>query len=98
MTNPDGKLVVEGEVIEADAPRACVALPRDCDEDVAGDRACRVTWELRGGRRDHQDHADVHDDFDGETATYRAVAGGWPLNLSALKTLLETGEPLRRAA
>ncbi len=36
----------------------------------------------------------VHDDFDGETQTYRSVAHGWVPILSGLKTLLETGEPL----
>ena len=38
----------------------------------------------------------VHDAFAaGETATYRMVSRGWPFVLSNLKTLLETGEPLR---
>ncbi|HSK94690.1 MAG TPA: SRPBCC domain-containing protein [Candidatus Angelobacter sp.] len=36
----------------------------------------------------------VHDDFDGDTATYRSVAHGWVPILSGLKTLLETGEAL----
>jgi len=36
----------------------------------------------------------VHDGFPSETATYRDVGGGWPLVLSSLKSLLETGEPL----
>ena len=37
----------------------------------------------------------IHDGFETETATYREVAGGWSYILSGLKTLLETGEPLR---
>ncbi len=36
----------------------------------------------------------VHDDFPSETATFKSVGGGWPLVLSSLKSLLETGEPL----
>ena len=36
----------------------------------------------------------VHDGFASETPTYRSVGGGWPLVLSSLKSLLETGEPL----
>ncbi len=36
----------------------------------------------------------VHDDFDGDTQTYRSVAHGWVPILSSLKTLLETGDPL----
>ena len=40
----------------------------------------------------------VHDDFDGETATYRRVASGWPFIMSSLKSYLEIGEPLPRRA
>ena len=36
----------------------------------------------------------VHDDFDGETSTYRSVAHGWVPILSGLKTPLETGRPI----
>jgi hypothetical protein len=36
----------------------------------------------------------THDDFDGETVTYKSVGSGWNPVLSGLKTLLETGEPL----
>jgi hypothetical protein len=36
----------------------------------------------------------VHDDLDGETATYRGSVASWPLMLSSLKSLLETGKPL----
>lgn len=40
----------------------------------------------------------VHDEFDGETETYKNTGGGWPLVLSGLKTLLETGKPLEIAS
>jgi hypothetical protein len=36
----------------------------------------------------------VHDDFPTETPTYKSVGSGWPMVLSSLKSLLETGEPL----
>ena len=36
----------------------------------------------------------THDEFDGETRTYKETSGGWPILLNSLKTLLETGEPL----
>jgi hypothetical protein len=36
----------------------------------------------------------VHDEFDGETKTYREVEHGWSQILSGLKTLIETGKPL----
>jgi uncharacterized protein YndB with AHSA1/START domain len=36
----------------------------------------------------------IHDEFEGETKTYKDTSGGWPILLNSLKTLLETGEPL----
>ena len=36
----------------------------------------------------------VHDGFDPGSLTLESIAGGWPMILSALKSLLETGEPL----
>ncbi len=36
----------------------------------------------------------VHEDFQGETETFRQAAWGTNIILSALKTLLETGQPL----
>jgi len=40
----------------------------------------------------------VHDDFKSENATYRKSAAGWPVILSSLKTLLETGKPRAESA
>ncbi|TVT19448.1 metalloregulator ArsR/SmtB family transcription factor [Amycolatopsis acidiphila] len=39
-----------------------------------------------------------HDGFDTETEMLKALSGGWPVILSNLKTLLETGEVLPEAA
>ena len=36
----------------------------------------------------------VHDDFEGPTATYTGSVEGWPLMMSSLKSLLETGTAL----
>jgi hypothetical protein len=36
----------------------------------------------------------IHAGFEGETATYHQVTGGWPLIVASLKSLLETGEAL----
>ena len=36
----------------------------------------------------------THDQFDGETATYRVATTAVPPMVSSLKSLLETGEPL----
>jgi uncharacterized protein YndB with AHSA1/START domain len=66
------------------------------DDAVANDRASHVTYELSAaGSATTLLHL-VHDDFDGPTATYSGSVhgGGWPLMLSSLKSLLETGKPL----
>ena len=36
----------------------------------------------------------VHDDFEPGSTAATMVRNGWPVFLSSLKTLLETGEPL----
>jgi hypothetical protein len=36
----------------------------------------------------------VHDDFEPGSTAATMVRNGWPIYLSSLKTLLETGEPL----
>jgi len=36
----------------------------------------------------------IHDGFSPESSVFRACSGGWPMILSNLKTLLETGTPL----
>jgi hypothetical protein len=42
----------------------------------------------------------IHADFPAGSKVYENAAGGWPLVLSGLKTLVETGSPLhpQRAA
>ena len=37
----------------------------------------------------------VHDGFEPGSAMLESVSGGWPIILSTLKTLLETGETLQ---
>jgi uncharacterized protein YndB with AHSA1/START domain len=90
----DGKLMVEGKVVEAERPRRLVTTWRAAyDETVGKDRPSRVTWTIEAVGPVCKLTV-LHDDFDGETATYKSTGGGWPVVLSGLKTVLETGEPL----
>jgi uncharacterized protein YndB with AHSA1/START domain len=84
----------EGKILEADRPRRLsMTWLFKYDPELSQEKPSRVTWEI-------EQTGEVckltvtHDDFDGETKTYRAVGQGWPAILSSLKTLLETGEPL----
>ena len=89
---------IEGKIVEIDPPRRLVqTFSCPAKEDTRNDRASRVTWtiELLG---DVCKLTLVHDDFDGETATFKSVGPGWNPVLSGLKTLLETGKPLALGA
>jgi uncharacterized protein YndB with AHSA1/START domain/DNA-binding transcriptional ArsR family regulator len=90
-----GRLDIEGEVVEADPPRRLVhTFSVRWDPEIAADPPTRVTWEITP-MGDACLLAVTHDGFASETQTYRQTQGGWPMILSGLKTLLETGEPLK---
>jgi len=90
----DGHLAVEGHVVTAEPPRKLVTTWAFRHEpEMASDPPSRVTWEIEP-LDDMCRLTLVHDDFPSETATFKSVGGGWPLVLSSLKSLLETGEPL----
>jgi hypothetical protein len=60
---------------------------------MASEKPSRVTWEIEKMGESCRLTL-VHDEFDGETATYHSVEHGWSQILSGLKTLIETGKPL----
>lgn len=95
---PDGTVRIEGRIVEVEPPYrlvqtfACPAKP-----ETKSDRPSRVTW-LIEKRGEACKLTLIHDDFDGETATWKSVGPGWNPVLSGLKTLLETGKPLALGA
>ena len=90
-----GRLLVEGEVIEFDPPRRLVhSWTVHYDKDLNAEGPSRVTYELEEEDGITKLTA-IHDDFPSGSKVYDNVAGGWPLILSGLKTLLETGSPLK---
>ena len=93
----DGEhVMVEGEIVESDPPRRLVhtwlAL---YEESMAKEQPSRVAWEIEAQEDGVCLLTVVHDRLEGAPATAASVAGGWMYVLSGLKTLLETGEPLR---
>jgi len=60
---------------------------------LAGERRSRVTFELEA-QGELVKLTVVHDDFEPGSTAATMVRNGWPVFLSSLKTLLETGEPL----
>ena len=90
----EGEPVLQGEVLEVDPPRRLVTTFKGLRSlEGSKDRPSRVTWQIEP-RGEVCKLTLVHDDFDGETATYKSVGPGWNPILSGLKTLLETGQPL----
>jgi uncharacterized protein YndB with AHSA1/START domain/DNA-binding transcriptional ArsR family regulator len=89
------RLLVDGEVIEYDPPRRLVlGWTVHYDAELTAEGPSRVTWELEDADGITKLTA-IHDDFPSGSKVYDNVAGGWPFILSGLKTLVETGSPLR---
>jgi uncharacterized protein YndB with AHSA1/START domain/DNA-binding transcriptional ArsR family regulator len=92
------EISIDCQVVEIDPPHRLIqTFNANFAPDAANDRPSRVTWTIEK-MGDVCRLTLVHDDFDGETETYRQVEHGWAEILSGLKTLLETGEPLQVAS
>lgn len=93
--SPEGKLQIDGEVIEVDAPRRLVYTWHvNYEPEMAAEPSSRVTWEITEMGESCK-LVLTHDQFPAGSKVYEHVAlGGWGYVLSALKTYLETGEPL----
>jgi uncharacterized protein YndB with AHSA1/START domain len=99
MGAPD--VIVDGEVVEADAPRRLVQTWHALfDPDTAAETPSRLTFELEDASAGVTQLTLTHELDDApRTAGFVGGAmpntgGGWAFVLSDLKTLLETGTPL----
>src|SRR6266480_3593041 len=92
---PDtGRIDIEGKVIEADPPRRLVhTFAVGWDPDVK-DPPSRVAWEITPMGEACRLSV-THDGFAEENETFAQTKSGWPIILSGLKTLLETGSQLQ---
>ena len=89
QSTPDGRLLGEGTNLEVDPPRRLVqSLTALWGEDVKAEGTSRVTWEIEPVG--DSCHLTVTHDQLREGANDQ-LYGGWPMILSGLKTLLETG-------
>lgn len=91
----NGSPIVEGEVVLSDPPNRLVHTYHSLWPPMNEDAPTRVTWELEAMSGGVTKVTVVHEDFQGETATYQGLqSGGWAWILSNMKTLLETGEAM----
>jgi len=89
------EVAVDGSVLVADPPRRLVttwSFRRRAD--LRDDPPSRVTWEIEPQGNETCKLTLVHDQFPGETPTFKSVGSGWPIALSSLKSLIETGQEL----
>jgi uncharacterized protein YndB with AHSA1/START domain/DNA-binding transcriptional ArsR family regulator len=85
--------IAEGENIEVEPPRRLVqSFTALWSDDVKGQGPSRVTWEIEPVGDDSCRLTVVHDQL--QPGANSELYGGWPMILSGLKTLLETGEAL----
>lgn len=85
MHGAGGKLDFSGEVLAYDPP---TGLSYHFDQ---GGESTRVVFTLE--EKDHQTKLTVeHDEFDEGSKMLQGITNGWPMVLSALKTLLECGK------
>jgi DNA-binding transcriptional ArsR family regulator len=91
-----GMPISEGENLEVDPPRRLVQSFRALwGEDVVAEGTSRVTWEIESVA-DSCRLTVTHDQL--RDGANDQLYGGWPMILSGLKTLLETGEDLTTPA
>ena len=90
--HPSGAEISEGENLEVDPPRKLVQSFRALwSDDVKAAGTSRVTWEIEPVG-DSCRLTVTHDQL--PEGVNDQIYGGWPMILSGLKTLLETGETL----
>jgi len=90
----DGKITDSGEVLEIDPPRRLVLKWRNefvPEMKAEGYTRCAFDLTERNGVVELKITHEMERD---NAKTIASVTGGWPIVLSGLKTLLETGTPL----
>jgi uncharacterized protein YndB with AHSA1/START domain len=85
--------IASGENVEVDPPRRLVqTFTAQWSDDVREEGTSRVTWEIEPVGEDSCQLRVIHDQL--PEGANSQLFGGWPMILSGLKTLLETGEDL----
>ncbi len=93
-TAPDGTLIDSGEIVEIDPPKRLVVTWRnDYKPEMKAEGDSRMTYELEP-KGEMVKLSVLHEMDRGQSKFIQAVSNGWPIILSSLKSLLETGESL----
>lgn len=93
LVYPDGRTADAGELLEVEPPRRMVIRwQNEWKPELKAEGPSRCTFELEPMGRAVK-LTITHELDRPESKFITAVSGGWPLVLSNLKSLLETGEP-----
>ena len=84
----NGNVDIQGEVVEAKAPSRLVITWASPENPQS---VSRVTFDIENAG-DLVKLTVTHDDLEAGSGMDKGIRGGWPLVLSSLKTLLETGK------
>ena len=91
---PDGRLADSGEVVEIDPPQRLVLKWRnELFPEMTAEGFSRMTYEIEE-KGDTVKLTITHTMDVSESKFIAAVSTGWPIILSSLKSLLETGQSL----
>ena len=88
-----GAPTIEGKVLLVDPPKRLVYSWDSCSPEAQRERTSRVTFDLEP-RGKVIKLTVTHDELDERGVTLRNISGGWPMVLSGLKSMLETGHAL----
>lgn len=90
----EGKLILQGKVLECDPPRRLSYTFHSMHEPHNGkEPPSRVVMDLEK-QKDQVRLTVTHDDFAEESKVFASISQGWPLVLSSLKSYLEANRVL----
>lgn len=87
------KAVVSGTVLKCDRPRRLSYSFHPEHDGLEREKPSRVSFELEK-QKDQVKLTVTHDEFEPGSKVFESISRGWPLTLSSLKSLLETGRAL----
>jgi uncharacterized protein YndB with AHSA1/START domain len=94
MLDASGRVFDTGEIVEIEPPKRLLLTWRhELDPELTAEGYSRMSYELE--QKGEMVKLTVKHEIDKSGSKFiKAVAGGWPIILSSLKSLLETGKAL----
>ena len=87
---------ITGEVLEVDPPRRLAYTFHPQHDGLEAEKPSRVIFTLEQQKQQVKLTL-IHDDFEPGSNVFEGISRGWPLVLSSLKSLMETGQVVLHA-